>query len=318
MNARGRSLPAWFALAVVAACDGSSSGSDAGPDADVDVEVDADVDSDRDAGPTDADDESSDAGELEADTADADDDSDDTSDADGDDGLVDLDDDGISDEREAEVARRYLPFLSVDPGDDCPLSVIVYRLGPHPDEPSLLHMVVVRLFERDCGAGGHVGDNEVFGMTIDDSMPAPAGILAIRAVSHQGTLCEHLSECGSCDGLPACATAPRGGVGYPVVFYSDGKHGAYMSEEACDFACFFTNYCSLAPESSDPPMVNAGEPSAPLVRDLTEEGLITAAAGWSETSLFDYDPWGGEDFGTAGSVADDLTDDVFVTPVCRP
>ena len=47
------------------------------------------------------------------------------------------------------------------------MSIIVYRVRPHPDDSALIHVIVDRLFERDCGAGGHVGDNEVFGMTVD-------------------------------------------------------------------------------------------------------------------------------------------------------
>jgi hypothetical protein len=191
----------------------------------------------------------------------------------------------------------------------------------HPADPTLLHVVVIRLFERDCGAAGHVGDNEAFAMTIDPAVPAPDGILVVRAISHQGTLCEHVSECGRCGAadVEACTLAARGGVeGFPVVFYSRGKHGGYMSEAACDFACFLTNYCTLAPESSEPPMINVGEPEAPLVTNLTDAGLITAGAGWTEAALFDYDPWGPETFGTAGNVAEDLVDDAFLTPACRP
>ncbi len=231
---------------------------------------------------------------------------------------VDLDEDGLDDAYEAKVAAEYLPFMSVDPDDDCPRAVIVYRLRPHPDAPSTrLLLVVDTLFEKDCGAAGHPGDNEVFGVTIDPSKPAPAGILAVRAISHQSTACEEKTTCGSCGGLDACTTAAKGGVaGYPVVFYSKGKHGAYASEGKCDGACFLTNWCTLAKEPFTAPMVNAGEPDRPLVNDLTKAGFVTVANGWSEKDVFDYDVWSGEDFGGAGNVADDLVDPAFVTPAC--
>ncbi|MBI5488324.1 MAG: hypothetical protein HY905_13405 [Deltaproteobacteria bacterium] len=234
--------------------------------------------------------------------------------------VTDLDLDGVDDALEQRVAEEYLPFLSVDPDDGCARSIIVFRVRPHPEDATLLHVVMDRLFEEDCGLSGHVGDDEVFAMTVDPAVPAPAGILVVRAISHQDTLCEHVSECGRCgSGVEPCTAASRGGVpGFPVVFYSLGKHGSYMSEGSCDGACFLTNYCTLAPESSEPPMINVGEPGAPLVRDLTAAGMITAEAGWSEADLFGYDPWGPDDFGGAGSVAADLVDDAFLTPACRP
>lgn len=229
---------------------------------------------------------------------------------------IDLDQDGLDDAYERQIFEEYLPFLSVDPGDRCPRAAIVYRLRVHPADATKLHLITDLLFERDCGAGGHAGDNEVFGATIDPLLPAPEGLIAIRAISHQNTACEHISECGRCPRLTACSTAQKNGAPFPIVFYSTGKHGAYMSEDACDRACFITNFCEVAPASFTAPSINAGEPNAPLVRDLTAAGIITSTAGWTEMELFHYDPWGPEDFGGAGSVAEDLIDDAFLTPAC--
>ncbi len=230
--------------------------------------------------------------------------------------LVDLDHDGLDDSFEARVAHDYMPFRSFHPSEACPRQIIVYRLRPHPDNPRLLHMIVDTLLENDCGAGGHVGDDEVFGMTIDPSMPAPAGILALRSIAHQNTACEHIDNCGRCPGLSACATAMRGGVAFPAVFYSRDKHGSYLTTGSCNAACFFTNFCALSAASNDPTLVNAGEPGAALVSDLTAAGFITTATGWTEMSLFHYDPWSTTDFGGAGSVGGDLNDVAFLTPTC--
>ncbi len=163
---------------------------------------------------------------------------------------------------------------------------------------------------------GHPGDNEVFGVTIDPSRPAPEGILAVRAISHQNTACEAKTDCGSCGGLTACATAMRNGKPFPIVWYSKGKHGAYMSEAKCDGACFFTNQCTLAKAETIPKMINVGEPEKQLVNNLTAAGLITVASGWTEVGLMNFDPWSGKNFGGAGNVADDLVDPAFVTPAC--
>lgn len=234
------------------------------------------------------------------------------------DSFIDVDQDGLDDREEDRIAHAYLPFLSIDPTDSCPLAGILYRLRPHPMAPATrLHMIVDVMYQADCGALGHAGDDEVFGVTIDPSRPAPDGILAIRAIAHQGTACQATTDCGSCGGLSACTTAMRNGAAYPVVFPSKDKHGNYLSTSACDGACFFANYCTLAATPASLPMQNAGEPNAPMTRDLTTSGFITSASGWSDSSLQHFDPWGNTNFGGAGNVTADLTDDSFLTPVCN-
>ncbi len=233
--------------------------------------------------------------------------------------IVDRDRDGLDDTYEQRIATEYMPFRSFDPTDGCPRQVVVFRLRPHPAAPTTrLHMIVVTLLETDCGAGGHPGDDEVFGVTIDPSRPAPAGIVAVRAIAHQSTACEHISNCGQCTGLSACSMAARRGSAYPVVYFSRNKHGAYADIRSCTGACFFTNYCTLAPTSNESPPINAGEPGSPLVTDLTDSGYITAAAGWTNMSLYHYNPWSLMDFGGAGAVGSDLDDRAFLTDPCLP
>jgi hypothetical protein len=231
-------------------------------------------------------------------------------------GPGDFDGDGLDDAFEADVAARYRPFLSVDPGDGCPLGGIVYRVRPHPDKPDLLFVLYDHLYEDDCGLNGHVGDNEAFGVTIDPAVDPPLGIISIKAIGHQNTPCERVSECGSCRGLSACSTADIGGSPMPVVFSSKDKHANYADKGACNpfTTCF--DACTLAATPADPPMVNAGEPEGHLTNDLTDGGFITTANGWSEQSLMNFDPWApGADFGGASVVADDLVDASFI-PSC--
>lgn len=230
--------------------------------------------------------------------------------------LVDLDADGLDDALEQALAEAYFPYLSLAPDDACPLAGIVFRLRPHPLDAAMLHVLYDVLYELDCGAGGHAGDDEVFALTVDPGRAGPGGILAMRAISHQGTPCESVTDCGcAIGGLSPCTTAPTLGDDWPVVFSSRDKHGSYLDESTCDGACFFTNQCELAAAPTVPPMVNAGEPGAPLTSDLTAAGLITAANGWTDLSLFGFDPWGPSDFGGAGNVAGDLVDPAFETPV---
>jgi hypothetical protein len=233
-------------------------------------------------------------------------------------GFVDLDGDGIDDQEEDALARSYLPFLSLDPKEGCPLAGILYRLRPHPRAPAThLHLLVDVLYQRDCGALGHLGDDEVFGVTIDPARPAPAGIVSIRAIAHQATPCQHISECGVCPGESPCVTASKNHALYPVVFPSKDKHGNYLDTGSCNGACFFANYCSLAAAPPELPLQNAGEPGKPLTRDLTTQGFITAKNGWTEPTLLHFDPWSNKNFGGAGNVTSDLTDDSFLTPVCN-
>ena len=232
-------------------------------------------------------------------------------------GIVDEDRDGLDDGREMEWAQDYLPFLSLDPGDGCTRGGMLVRVHPHPDDATKVHLLYDHLYEKDCGLTGHVGDNEAFGLTIDPAIPAPAGILTMVAIGHQSTICEKKTTCGSCGGLDACATGMKNGAAYPVVFSSKDKHASYVQKDKCNpiLSCFDT--CTLASTSTAVTLVNVGEPGAPLVTDLTDQGFITAANGWTAQELFHWNPWdGSKDFGGAGNVAEDLVDTAFIPPVC--
>lgn len=230
---------------------------------------------------------------------------------------VDADGDGIDDATEQSLAESYFPYYSVAPDDTCPLHGVVFRAAPHPDDPTKIALWYVVLFQKDCGANGHVGDDEGIGAVIDPALPAPGGILALRAISHQGTLCEKITTCGTLPSCDACTTADKGGKPFPVVFPSVNKHGNYVSESTCDanFICDFGG-CTLNPTPSAPPFVNAGEPGKPLTNDLsTNGGFIDAPHGWTAPELQGFDPWGGQEFGSAGVVSEDLVDTAFLIPL---
>src|SRR5262245_59545425 len=110
----------------------------------------------------------------------------------------DNDGDGLDDDWERQLASSYVPFVSLDPADGCPLSGMVARVRKHPAAPTKILIVYAHLFQRDCGVNGHIGDDEAFGIAIDPAIPPPAGILAIRTASHQGTPCQRNSECTTC------------------------------------------------------------------------------------------------------------------------
>lgn len=233
-------------------------------------------------------------------------------------GPGDGDGDGLNDQYEASLAREYLPYLSDHPDDECGLSGLVYRVRPHPADPALVAIVHVRVYHDDCGLNGHLGDDEVFGMTIDPRIPGPAGIVAMVAIGHQDTLCEQVTACGACPGQAACATATRSGQAVPVVFASKHKHANYVLADSCSLtACL--DRCALAEAPGEIPMINAGEPGFPLVEDLTDHGFITADNGWTHPELMHLNPWdrsrkvGG---GATGTVAVRLVDPRFVAAAC--
>lgn len=225
----------------------------------------------------------------------------------------DVDEDGLDDDDELRIATEYFPYLSLDPRDECARNGVVFRLTPHPSDRSKIAIWYVVLYEKDCGLTQHVGDNEGLGVLVDPALPAPAGILAVRAISHQNTFCEHVSTCGSLPGCKPCDVAIKDGKPYPVVYASVNKHGGYVDEGACDakFVCDFGG-CARNPLPSVPPLVNAGEPGRPLTQDLSRDGFIRPELGWHAKELNGYDPWGGAKFGTAGRVAGDLDDAAFL------
>jgi hypothetical protein len=231
--------------------------------------------------------------------------------------FVDRDLDGLDDALELDLAKRYLPFLSLSPKDGCPRGGLVVRVSPHAKDAKLLHVVYDWLYEQDCGLNGHTGDDEAFATTIDPARPPPDGLVALIAISHQGTPCERTSQCGQCMGQTACETLTQGGKAWPALWPSRDKHGSYVNRsKACTTltTCFDT--CEDNPSPAMPAIVNVGEPTHPMVHDLTDEGFITAANGWTKLELFHFDPWGNKDFGGAGNVTGDLTDPAFDTPAC--
>lgn len=230
--------------------------------------------------------------------------------------IVDEDGDGLADDVEDVLAREYLPYVSLDPGDGCALSGFVARVRPHPADPTKILIVYSHLFQRDCGLAGHVGDNEAFGIAIDPTVPAPAGILAMRTASHQNTPCQRTTECTTCsnDARPKCDLQD----GWPVLYASKDKHGQYATKSSCSLIGTCFDQCALNPVRTSAPVLDVGEPGHPRVSDLTAQGFITPANGWTEDALMHVDPWDEmHDFGGAGNVAGDLQDATFEPAPCH-
>lgn len=231
----------------------------------------------------------------------------------------DSDGDGLADDLEDQLAREYLPYVSLDPGDGCALSGFVARVRKHPADPTKVLIIYSHLFEHDCGLGGHIGDNEAFGIAIDPAIPAPGGIEAIRTASHQGTPCQRTTECSTCgDSRTQCDVATDGGAQWPVLYASKDKHGQYASKSGCPLIGTCFDQCTLNPAREIAPIVNVGEPEHHMVTNLTAQGFINATNGWSEAELMNFDPWNTmSDFGGAGNISGDLQDATFEPAPCH-
>ena len=232
-------------------------------------------------------------------------------------GFVDLDLDGLDDAWENQLARDYLPVLAVDPSDACALGGLAFRVFKHPTNPALVSIIYDHLFENDCGLTAHVGDNEAFGITVNPAKPAPQGITALKAISHQNTACQKITECGTCGSLTPCGLQPDGGL-RPLIFSSKNKHGGYASLAVCNNVLSCLDACVVS-EKTGVPMVNVGEPDAHFNENLsTDGGFINAANGWTKTELFNINPWDlVKKFGNAGSVGEDFIDPAFVASACN-
>lgn len=158
----------------------------------------------------------------------------------------DLDQDGLDDAQETQLATDYLPYISLDPADACAKpDGFVVRVSPHPGDasrpPRYLEIRYDHLYQTDCGTAGHVGDDENIAITVDTTLPAPQGIMMIKAISHRNTPCEHTSKCvqqswsqSPCNGYAACDVGPLGATraGFPVVYRRADKafsHGTMVS-----------------------------------------------------------------------------------------
>ena len=228
----------------------------------------------------------------------------------------DQDQDGLDDAQEQMWAEQYLPYVSVAPDEDCPTSGLVVRVSPHPTS-GFIQIRYDFLYNEDCGIGGHIGDDENLAITIDPSMPPPNGIVAITGIPHKGSECQKTTTCGRCAGLDACATLAIGGTQWPAVWPAKNKHGNYVNRSnTCDLLNTCLDECQDNSSPTRPPIVNVGEPCFPLVSNLTTQGFITTANGWTHQELFNYDPWGGLNFGGASVISIDLTDSSLDTPAC--
>lgn len=238
----------------------------------------------------------------------------------------DLDLDGLVDLWEDEILARVRPSLQLDEAEplvDDPEAVLamVGRVFPVGD---LIHVYIMIGYHYDygrCGLSSHDGDSERVAVALQrmfgpEDGPGDVRILSAYTAAHEGTLTDEGAtyEGASLSEL-SFPTDPSTGEPRWRVWSSDGKHATYGSVDACESASFVP--CieeDCAPDGVDPllfeilpPIANAGEPTAPLLTDLSSLGFP------DEDAWLEQDFCGGRGRGgpCSAPVRDKLTADPF-------
>lgn len=201
----------------------------------------------------------------------------------------DNDGDGIDDGLEQYLAEAFLPTIHYAGGDSCPdpdpQPVIFRARHPSwfgdPDENFIL-INYVQLYDEDCGANGHNGDNEPFMVWLYWT-GSNWSFYSLQATAHWGATCETLTDSFSLH-----------------VWVGDDKHGTYADPGEC--GCFGGDGCSNPGWTKDHVLYNAGEPNNHLM-----DGLGSVANYWSSESI-----WSDGQFLSAGTISDQLYNTNFV------
>jgi hypothetical protein len=213
--------------------------------------------------------------------------------------LKDQDGDGLDDDFEQQIAQLNFPKLVLSDAESCgaPHGVI-YRARRHPENSKRVALLYTMLYAFDCSQpNGHVGDAESFAVTVDlDAQPGGAATVGLQAWSHAATACNSASSCETAPGTNECAESKDPTTPSEVVIYaSRDNHANYLSQSTCN-SCF--DRCSGSQRIVGP-LVNVGEPDHPLVTDLTAQGFVNDADGWS-AELLHFNPWSAAAFAGGG------------------
>jgi hypothetical protein len=200
----------------------------------------------------------------------------------------DWDGDGIDDDLEMNLAARFLPTRHFTWGEGCPSPLprpILFRARYMSSNgvvyTDYIGIHYVELYDDDCGALGHNGDNESFFVLLQYD----GGDWVFRGLAttaHWGSSCEL-----------------RGANYNNNVWISSGKHANYASPGDCSGDCFGANSCSDPGFTYNAALYNVGEPGYhlwPYVNDLGD-----VYGPWSG-----YTAWSGGSFQDAGVISDQL------------
>lgn len=235
----------------------------------------------------------------------------------------DLDQDGLVDAWEDAVLSAVRPRLVFDEaeslfGDPSAVVAHVARVAPIGRTPFAVQVYITILYSRDYGScadlSAHNGDSERVVLRLTG---APQRLILERAytAAHEGTITDHSQRFSDAD-LALLRYDESDGEPRWLVYPSQDKHATYGNVEICEatspLPCFDED-CNpdgvdnTADFALDAAIVNAGEPDAPLVTDLSALGFPGEDA-WADQAFC-----GGLDrnIGCPGSVARKLTENPF-------
>ena len=183
----------------------------------------------------------------------------------------DEDHDGIPDEVEGALARQLFPTLHAPALDACPEPThpkpVLFR-ARHPSfrgTPDQDHLVInyVLLYDADCGASPHPGDDEAVVVFARRSTNQQYSFESIAATAHTNTAAEFRSRTTDRD-----------------LWIEADKHAHFAQYANCP-------RCDRNGAAWEVELFNAGEPGAPLILDL---GVVRPAYKgidpWSPVTRF--------------------------------
>ncbi len=140
--------------------------------------------------------------------------------------------------------------------------VVVYRVRPHPIDPTMRAITYSILYRDDCGGifgiDSHPGDVESFSYTLVQDAACANGwrLFAVKTTAHSGELGNVGARIvNSCEPLPE-------------LFVSLNKHGTYLTMERCNQYIDPTQRCDEG-FTTDFVLINGGDPDNPLADDLS-------------------------------------------------
>ncbi len=185
---------------------------------------------------------------------------------------LDSDHDGLSDEQEQMLLEKFRPEFLIS-SNDCAIKPARFKEGesvpqvvaqdgtiygqvtPVPNS-NRIEIHYYTLWDKDCGRNGHPLDAEHVSALLTNEAGADARALYWYAGAHEDTACNISSGARG----PALAAEEKG----PRVWSSSGKHALYFRKAMCGHGCGADVCDNSVKLATSGPVVNLGEPKAPM------------------------------------------------------
>lgn len=216
---------------------------------------------------------------------------------------TDTDGDGLPQNLEFNLARQFMPTIWYHRWEGCADPAgnknhdprnqpgrLVYRVSPHPSNPSAISIQYQLLYQRDCGnalllgLNGHSGDVEPFSITLipNSECKHGYGIYSVRTWAHEGTIAEAINtdiHPGQCRwGFSRYSVNHDRPDGRIIVSLS--KHGNFLDATECNTRFLIDQSCKKDWTPADRNLwvgANVGERAMPAITGLAALGFPAEA-----------------------------------------